>query len=111
MLERVPLSDGWQVSLTEHQGGSPPPSAAGRGQRIAAQVPGDVHLDLIAAGRLPADLFRGDELDHADWIEDADVWYTRTFYAPPVAEGRRVLLVRLARRRRDWKIGKHAPAP
>ncbi|MEK7477659.1 MAG: hypothetical protein AAB152_18725 [Candidatus Coatesbacteria bacterium] len=92
MLERFPLDAGWQVAWTSHQGGSPRPEAA-RGPWLPARVPGDIHLDLIAAGLLPADLYRGDDLDHAGWIEETDVWYALKLYAPPVEPGRRVLLV------------------
>jgi beta-mannosidase len=45
---------------------------------IPAQVPGDVHLDLLRAGRIEDPLFGKNSLD-CRWIEARDWWYCRTF--------------------------------
>jgi len=45
---------------------------------IPAQVPGDVHLDLLAAGRIAEPLFGKNALD-CRWVEAYDWWYSRTF--------------------------------
>jgi beta-mannosidase len=45
---------------------------------LPAQVPGDVHLDLMKAGIIK-DPFYGIESDHCIWIEEKDWWYRTTF--------------------------------
>jgi len=47
-------------------------------QAIPAQVPGDVHLDLLRAGRIPEPLVGENALD-CRWVETYDWWYGRTF--------------------------------
>jgi beta-mannosidase len=44
---------------------------------IPAQVPGDVHLDLLHAGRINEPLFGKNALD-CRWVEARDWWYSRT---------------------------------
>lgn len=51
------------------------------GDWLPAQVPGDVHLDLMAAG-LIKDPFFGVESDHCLWMEEKDWWYRTTFAVP-----------------------------
>lgn len=46
---------------------------------IPAQVPGDVHLDLMRAGLIPEPL-TGDNSLHMNWIEEKDWWYHKDFY-------------------------------
>lgn len=50
---------------------------AGGGEPLPAQVPGCVHTDLIAAGRLPPLWWRDNELEH-QWPCERDWTYTRT---------------------------------
>ncbi len=45
---------------------------------LPAQVPGDVHLDLMAAGQI-TDPFYGTESDHCLWMEEKDWWYRTQF--------------------------------
>jgi len=58
---------------------------------LDAVVPGDVHLDLMRAGRI-ADPFVG--LNHLDcrWMEEKEWWYRREFFVPGTFSGRRVEL-------------------
>ncbi len=49
---------------------------------IEATVPGNVELDLINAGLLPEDIFRGLKLREAEQFETYDWWYEKTFTAP-----------------------------
>lgn len=59
---------------------------------IAAEVPGNVELDLSRAGILPKDLFRGMATVTSEQIEPYDFWYTKTFDAPSYAAGETVWL-------------------
>jgi beta-mannosidase len=54
---------------------------AGKKERLPAQVPGCVHLDLLAAGKIPDPFFRDNE-DSLQWIGRTDWIYARTFHAP-----------------------------
>lgn len=56
------------------------------------QVPGNVELDLVRAGRLP-DPFFGNNIEKLRPYELYEWWYQRTFETPPVAVGRRTELV------------------
>jgi beta-mannosidase len=51
---------------------------AGSDEWLPAQVPGGVHTDLMAAGRI-ADPFIGDEELRVGWVAEADWEYRRTF--------------------------------
>ena len=56
-----------------------------KSQWLPAQVPGDVHLDLMEAGII-ADPFYGTDCDHCLWIEEKDWWYRTTFSFPELAQ-------------------------
>ena len=61
------------------------------GEWMDAVVPGDVHLDLMRAGKI-ADPFVGlNSLDQR-WIEEKEWWYRREFLVPEKFKGRRVEL-------------------
>lgn len=57
---------------------------AGRPRRpvLPARVPGDVHLDLLRAGRIP-DPVQRDAPVHLRWMSDEEWWFTREFTAQP----------------------------
>ncbi|GAA2390329.1 glycosyl hydrolase 2 galactose-binding domain-containing protein [Nonomuraea africana] len=63
----IPLADGWTVRAD-----SPSPLPAGT--LVAAQVPGCVHTDLMAAGRLPDPFLDDNELKVA-WVGRTDWRY------------------------------------
>jgi beta-mannosidase len=48
---------------------------------LKAQVPGVVHLDLMAAGIIP-DPYFGKNVYNCQWIEDKEWWYRRSFEIP-----------------------------
>ncbi len=53
--------------------------AAKAGQEwLPAQVPGDVHSCLLAAGRIP-DPFYADNVEQVQWVEQREWWYRQTF--------------------------------
>lgn len=62
-------------------------------EQLLAQVPGNVELDLIRAGKLPADLDRGNNIYKLRELENRQWWYSRTFEAPSLAGGERCELV------------------
>lgn len=49
---------------------------------VDATVPGNVELDLSAAGILPEDLFKGMNILKAEEYENYEWWYEKTFTAP-----------------------------
>lgn len=49
---------------------------------IEATVPGNVELDLMNAGLLPKDIFKGDNILKTEEFETFDWWYQREFIAP-----------------------------
>ena len=53
---------------------------------LTANVPGEVQLDLSAAGFLPADLFFGKNILETEKYEDWEWWYERSFTAPSERE-------------------------
>ncbi|MEW5815029.1 MAG: sugar-binding domain-containing protein [Spirochaetota bacterium] len=59
--------------------------------RIAASVPGDVHIDLIEAGIIDEPLW-GKNAPACAWMEEKDWWYSRTFEIDPGFIGERVEL-------------------
>ena len=54
---------------------------AGKKEVIKALVPGTVHTDLLAAGKIPDPYYQDNE-DRVQWIGEADWIYKRTFNVP-----------------------------
>ena len=50
-------------------------------ESLPAQVPGDIHLDLLRAGKIP-DPFLGDNLNACKWVSGRNWCYTRVFELP-----------------------------
>ncbi len=59
---------------------------------IPCTVPGNVELDLSAAGFLPADLFMGTNILSAEKYECFDWWYETSFVPPAPTDGQNVIL-------------------
>jgi len=79
-LRRVDLNGAWQLARI------------GEDTWIPANVPGCVHTDLFAAGKIPDPFFRDNERT-LQWIGEADWIYRRTFEVPDeVLQRHRVLL-------------------
>jgi beta-mannosidase len=78
-LERIPLNSGWTVrqlpddGMAESASATPP---SGDDGWFAATVPGDVHLDLLHAGRIQDPFYRDNEAK-LQWIEKVG-WEYRT---------------------------------
>lgn len=59
---------------------------------IDAQVPGDVHSALLAAGRIE-DPYLDQNIEKCAWVEGREWWYRTAFEAPTLAPGDRADLV------------------
>jgi beta-mannosidase len=77
---RLNLGGNWQVSQ------------AGKNDWLAATVPGCVHTDLLAAGKIPDPFYRENE-KAVQWVGESDWVYKRNFNVPDeVLNNDRVLL-------------------
>ncbi|HHX44797.1 MAG TPA: hypothetical protein GX714_12550 [Chloroflexi bacterium] len=65
-MQRLPLNGVWELR------------AAGEEECIPATVPGCVHTDLLAAGRIADPYYRDNELQ-LQWISETDWVYSRPF--------------------------------
>jgi len=83
---KIDLSGTWQLTYRDMKTGEP------WGQTIAATVPGDVHLDLMAVG-LIAEPLVSDNNTKCRWTEDKEWVYTRTFSAEAAMTGKKLELV------------------
>jgi len=96
MNRRTDLNGTWQLRWTDGQRGDRPARATGPYASLMpaleAQVPGEVHLDLIRAGLLEEPSL-GLNCLAARWVEETIWYYRRTFTAPAVAPGERAHLV------------------
>jgi len=80
MLKRLSLNGRWQLQ------------EVGQEETLAATVPGTVHTDFMAVGKIPDPFYRDNELAVL-WVEDRAWVYTRSFsVASELLEHDRVLL-------------------
>ena len=70
-MQIQPLTDHWQFRQ------------AGTVEWLPATVPGGVHTDLLAAGRIP-DPFAGDNEKRVQWVAESDWEYRRVFTVDPI---------------------------
>ncbi len=68
-MQILSLTGSWRLTQTGQRG------------QIPAQVPGCVHLDLLAAGRIPDPYYRENE-NQLQWIGEKTWIYSRTFTLP-----------------------------
>lgn len=71
---------------------TPAELAAAKVASVPCAVPGNVELDLSAAGVLPGDLFKGMNIETAEQVESYDWWYETDFTPQAPAAGQTVLL-------------------
>jgi len=95
MRHSINLNGPWALRWSDGQRGGlasrlfgPQPDLS---RALAAQVPGEVHLDLIRAGVLAEPTVRLNVLA-ARWVEETIWHYQRTFAAPKLAPGERAFL-------------------
>jgi beta-mannosidase len=72
----LPLNTGWEFRQIADAAGADAPVWR------PAQVPGDVHLDLLRNKLIPDPFYRDNEAK-LQWIENADWEYRTTIQAPP----------------------------
>lgn len=72
--QQLSLNGEWTVRGEDPEGSGDPIALTGR-------VPGHIHCDLLAAGRIP-DPFWRDQADACQWVEHWRWTYTRTFDVP-----------------------------
>jgi len=91
-MQRLNLNGEWTLQHGVQQQRAalmPTPEIPLAWNRLPAQVPGNVELDLIRAGLLPADLDRGQNIYRLRPFETHQWWYSRIFEVPePAAPGR-----------------------
>ncbi|MHB9108921.1 MAG: beta-mannosidase [Armatimonadota bacterium] len=68
-METLSLNGAWQVKQQD------------AGDVFTGQVPGTIHTDLLAAGRIDDPYYRDNEMAQ-QWIEEKDWVYSRTFTVP-----------------------------
>ena len=68
-MQTIKLDGDWRVAQSGKRG------------TIPARVPGCVHTDLLAAGKIPDPFYRDNELK-LQWIGEANWVYSRHFSAP-----------------------------
>jgi beta-mannosidase len=88
--QRIPLDHPWQFRQLPDDGMSAfaadaPPTI--QGDWLTATVPGDVHLDLLHAGKISDPFYRDNE-SKLQWIEKAGWEYRTTIEATPAVFGR-----------------------
>ncbi|MCX8170882.1 MAG: hypothetical protein N3E47_02760 [Candidatus Bathyarchaeota archaeon] len=77
----LPLDGVWSLKYCDpgegEKSGWPTRGVGGEGA-YPAQVPGDVHMDLVKAKVIEEPLF-GENAKSCEWMENKDWWYSRTF--------------------------------
>ncbi|MBI5723956.1 MAG: glycoside hydrolase family 2 [Planctomycetes bacterium] len=94
-MDRISLDGTWELTFGPQQCSGPiEPEHLGWHDwpTIPAQVPGNVELDLMAAGVLP-DIAFGENIHQLRPLETYQWFYRRRFDSPPLAPGQRAQLV------------------
>lgn len=96
MTNRIDLNGTWNLYWSDGYRGEPIHKLWTPGQTLrpvlTAQVPGEVHLDLMRAGLIKEPAV-GLNAHRARWVEEMIWYYHRTFQAPGLAPGDRAYLV------------------
>ncbi len=92
MKRSITLNGAWELYYFEDEIGFP---EAKRTQKppIAAQVPGNLEIDLAGAGLVPKDLYKGMATVKNQKFEDYDFWYKKEFDTPEIKDGEHLYLV------------------
>lgn len=93
MTTTIPLDAAWRVMHVEPGLGLQPGCSAKPfdSRWVPATVPGDVHLDYLAAGLID-DPYVGLNIDGCRWMEDMDFWYECEVTPPAVGPAQRLML-------------------
>jgi len=96
MAKRFSLNGTWGLWWTDGQRGEPMnrlwAADADKSRVLTAEVPGEVHLDLIRAGLIEEPGI-GLNCLKARWVEETIWYYRRAFQAPALQPGERAFLV------------------
>ncbi len=85
---RTTLASGWEFVQTDLEGGK---IGFAKAEWLPAEVPGHVHLDLMANGAIPDPFVRMNEMA-VQWVDEKDWSYRTTFdWSPKDGAPRRVL--------------------
>jgi beta-mannosidase len=76
-MKRTVLNGEWQLKGFDHLEGERQAVSVSNGW-ITAQVPGDVHVDLMAAGQLD-EMYYADNIEKNKWTTEKEWWYSREF--------------------------------
>jgi beta-mannosidase len=93
-MQTLSLNDTWDLRYCDPGEGERlgwPAVGVGGREALAAAVPGDVHLDLAAAGLIGEPLYGLNAADCA-WMEEKDWWFSRRFDVPGWFGGDRIEL-------------------
>jgi beta-mannosidase len=93
---RVDLNGTWQLTYGPQTAAAPrhpDDLAASDWPSIPATVPGNVELDLMRSGLLPADLHMANNVYKLVGFEGHRWWYRRTFDTPAARPGQRLVLI------------------
>lgn len=93
-MHSLSLNGAWRLAWCEPGEGEDldwPQTGPAGPEIVRADVPGDVHLDLLDAGLLEEPLY-GRHAPACRWMERTDWWYARTFHLPAGHIGRRTEL-------------------
>ena len=74
-MKKIDLNGMWELQAAAHNAAIP-----AAGEWIPAQVPGDVHVDLMKAGKLD-DMYYADNIAKNKWTTETAWWYRREFTA------------------------------
>ena len=72
-MKKIDLNGTWELQGSAHEAMMDP-----KGEWIPAQVPGDVHVDLMAAGELD-EMYYADTIAKNKWTTEMAWWYRREF--------------------------------
>ena len=86
MKKQMNLNGMWKLACSDRAGVKP------AGEKIKAEVPGDVTVALSNAGKLPKDLFYRENLKEAKWVEKKFWWYETEFTLPEKPENKLALV-------------------
>ena len=78
----ITLNENFKLYPIEKSGSVKTPEDLKCYESIPASVPGNVELDLIKAGFLPEDIFKGSNILLAEKYETYDWWYETSFMTP-----------------------------
>lgn len=96
MTKTLDLNGTWELAYFEETGSLPLTPEALEGypcERVTAQVPGNVELDLARAGKIASDPFHGLNILELRRLEGFQWWYRRSFATPDWVEGSETELV------------------